>query len=421
MLARPRIRTAGLAPALAMTNLDTAAEIIVGKNTTRTDRAAVVACLQDLAATETDGYGYLTWRYIAMHRAAHTGVRATTARHDLSILAQVIDHEKQLLDTLVHTHGSILERPGLAIRAMDTEVRDLTDADDIGRSAADELRRARASFDFLRRGVILAIASPDNHQRLWDVLGPIQPPTPDRLVETTPLLESTIGRLNDLMAAVERLLTTDDANLERFLGKSHSELVALQAGRYDFLRPFRDTEGSSTASRRTIIDVGFQILPQGEQLRTILDGIRHAGLYRGYHVDEQRVAVLQDLQTHFGADRCNLYTGPASSSGVNNRYLVLAITSANGSDEHAIAISPLAGRDATYVVRCDCVETDWRTIFATAKSEARGRGAQKLLFTSTNRGADQYSAMRDKVINLLECQPHQFRKPASVEPPKSHR
>jgi hypothetical protein len=52
---------------------------------------------------------------------------------------------------------------------------------------------------------------------------------------------------------------------------------------------------------------------------------------------------------------------------------------------------------------------------------ASRRGAQKLLFTSTNRGADQYSAMRDKVINLLECQPHQFRKPAAVEPPKSHR
>ena len=92
------------------------------------------------------------------------------------------------------------------------------------------------------------------------------------------------------------------------------------------------------------------------------------------------------------------------------RYLVLAITSANGSSEDAVAISPLAGRHATYVVRRECAEADWTILFACPNFEARLRGAWKLLFTTTDRGVDQYSAMRDKVVNLLECDPREFRK-----------
>lgn len=414
--ARPRIRTASLPPTAAMPNLDTAADIIVGKNASSADKEAVVSCLQDLVPKQADGYGYLTWRYTVMHRAAHAEVRSTTAQHDLSTLTGVVDQDKKLLDTLVHVHGAILERPGLAIGAMDDEYRDLTDSDDIGRSAADELRRARDKLGFLRRAVMLTIANPDNNDRLWDMLDRIQPPTPDQLVETTPELEATTHRLSELIAAVDRLFTTDEATLDRFFRKSRSELVALQAGRYDFLRAFRDTAaGSSTASGRTVTDLAFEILPQGEQLRVVLDGIRSAGLYRGYEVDEKRVTVLQDLQTHFGVDRCRLYAGPESSSGVNSRYLVLAIKSANGSGEHAVAISPLAGRDATYVVRRDCVEEDWTTIFATAKAEARVRGARKLLFTSTDRHADPYIAMCAKVVHLLECPPREFRKRSAAE------
>lgn len=403
-VSRPRVRTAGLPAAVAVANPDMAAKIILSHNPS-SDAAAIVKCLQDLTPTPTNDYGYLTWRYTAMHRAAHAEVGSTTTRQDLATLAQVIDHEKPLLDTLIHVHGPILDRPGLATRAMDNELRDLTDGDDIGRSAADELRRVRGNFQFLRRGLLLAIASPDNHRRLWDAIGQIQPPTPDRFVETIPQLESATARLNDLLVAIDRLLITDDASLQRFFCKSHSELVALQADCYDFVRPFRDTEGFAPTSQTTT-DVAFPILPQGPQIRTLLDGIRHAGLYRGHQVDERRVDVLQDLQTHFGADRCTLYTGSPSSSGVNDRYLVLTIKPANGSREHAVAISPLAGIDATYVVCSDCVEADWRTVLATPKSEARQRGAQRLLFTQTNLSVDQYSAMRDKVINVLGCQAH---------------
>ncbi len=410
VITRPRARTAILPPGVAMTNLEAVADIIVGKDPSHYDREVVVTCLQELAPNGPDGYGYLTWRYAAVLRSAHAEARSTTAHYDLAALAAVIDVEKRLLDTLVNAHGSILEHPELSKRAMDNEFRDLTDADDIGRSAADELRRARANFDFLRRSVVLTIASPANDQRLWDTLGRIQPPTRDQLVETTPQLERSTERLNDLIAGVERLLTTGDAALVRFFHQSHSDLVALQAGRYDFLRQFHDIAGSSTASRQTIAELAFEVLPHGEQFRTFLDGLRSSGLYRGDQIDEHRVDVLEDLQKHFGADRCRWHQGSASSSGIDNRYLVLAIKSANGSGEDAVAISPLAGRHATYVVRRECAEADWKILFANPKFEARLRGARKLLFTSTDRGVDQYSAMRDKVVNLLECDPREFRK-----------
>jgi hypothetical protein len=137
--------------------------------------------------------------------------------------------------------------------------------------------------------------------------------------------------------------------------------------------------------------------------------MRTSKLYSGHGVDEHRVTVLEDLQNHFGPDRCVWHKGSNSSSGIDNRYLVLAIKSANGSGENAVAISPLAGRHATYIVRRECAEADWKTLFAQPKFEARLRGARKLLFTTGIGHTDQYSAMREKIINLLECHPREFR------------
>jgi hypothetical protein len=112
---------------------------------------------------------------------------------------------------------------------------------------------------------------------------------------------------------------------------------------------------------------------------------------------------LEDLEKHFGADVCGWYEGSESSRGVDNHYLVLAIKSVNGSGENAVAISPLTGQHATYVVRRECTDADWADIFASPKIEARVRGARRLLFATPDRRTDKYNAMRDKVITLLEC------------------
>jgi hypothetical protein len=334
-----------------------------------------------------------------------------TVNDDLAAIAQVVDAEKQLLDRIVSDDGAFLEYPSLAKRAIDSEFRDLIDSEDIGRSAADELRRVRANNLFLRRAVVLTIASPDCDERLWEMLGGIRPPARSQLVEITPSLMTAIDRLNDQISAVEALLSADDAALGRFFQRSRSELVALQAGRFDFLQQFHDVgTPSSGVSRQVIRGLPFTVLPQGEQLRRFLDGLRSSGLYRGYQVDVHRLTVLEDLEEYFGADLCDWYEGSESSRGVNNQYLVLTIRSAKRSRENAVAISPLAGQHATYVVRRECAEAHWASIFANPKLEARLLGARRLLFTTPDGRTDQYTAMRDKVITLLECHPRDFHK-----------
>jgi hypothetical protein len=264
--------------------------------------------------------------------------------------------------------------------------------------------RARSSF--LQLAVVLTIASPDCDQRLWDRLDRIRPPAPDQLVETSTSLKSAIARLNELIAHVETLLTADEATLGQFFRQAHTELVALHMGRYDFLRQFHDIASTVKTPRRADYGLPFAVLPRGEQLRTFLDGLRSSGRYRGRQVDEQRVTVLEDIEKHFGLDRCEWHERAASSSAFDNHYVVLTIKSANDSGDHAVAISPLAGEHATYVVRSDCAKANWMTVLAQSKPEAREQGALTFHFT----GTDPYSAMCAKVVDALECPPQEFLK-----------
>jgi hypothetical protein len=369
------------------------------------DREEVLACLQAFDPTGSDGYGYLAWCY-SVYRRRHPELPSRTVNDDLAALAQVVAAEEQLLDEVASDDGGVLEVPNLAKRALEREFGDLIDSEDIGRSEADELRRVRANIHFLRRAVVLTIASPDCAERLWEMLGGLQPPTRSQLVEVTPRLMAAIDQLNDQISAAEALLSAHDAALGRFFERSRSELVALQAGQFGFLQKFRDAGSPSSG----IQDLLFEVLPRGEQLRTFLDGLRSSGLYRGRRVDGNRLKVLDDLEEYFGADRCDVYRGSESSKGINNEYLVLAIRSASASGEDAVAISPLAGEHATYVVRHECAEAHWQKIFANPKLEARLRGARRLVFKTPDRRTDPYTAMREKVIALLECHPHDFPK-----------
>lgn len=408
VITRPRVRTPSLPPFGVTMNLQAIADIVAANSTFAPDRKVIDTRLRQLAPSGLDGYGYLTWRYAAT-RSAHSEDGLTSAHQDLVALAAVIDHEKQLLDELVREHGSILTKPDLAERVLDKEFHKLT-ADTGRRSAADALRRTRASYEFLRGAVILAIASPGDGQRLWDVLRKVQPSTSGDLAASSPQLERARRRLADFSEMVQQLLATDDTNFAQFLRQSRVQLVSLQLKHYDFLRQFRDSAaGLRAVARQATPDLAFQVLPQGEQLRRFLGEIRASKRYRGYRIDEHRLTVLEDLQKHFGAHRCVWHRGSDSSDGIGIRYLVLAIQSANGSGENAVAISPLAGRHATYVVRRECAEADWKTLFAHPKFEARLLGARKLLFTASPGHSDQYSAMRDKIIKLLECHPREFR------------
>lgn len=401
--ARARPRIPGLPVISATMNRHAVADLVNANSSSAPGAGEIASSLARFVSKQPGSYGYLAWRYAAS-RAAHSDEGSLMARDDLVSLAVVIDHERQLLDTLAH--GSILGRPGIAERALEQQFRELG-ASHRRRLESDELRRSRASFDFLRRAVVLTIASPNNDARLWHMLGEIQEHTVEHQ-EMRPQLARANRRLTELSAAIDRLLSTDEANLTQFYDRSHTDLVALQTREYDYLRRFRDS-AAVALMRPASADLAFQVLPQGERLRAFLGEVRASKRFRGYRVDEQRLSVLEELQSHFGADRCVWHVGSDTSSGVGNRYLVLAIKSGNRSrDEDAVAISPLAGRHATYVVRRECADADWRVLFARPKFEARMRGARKLLFTDTRSQVDQYSAMRDKIIHLLECRPREF-------------
>lgn len=405
---RPRHRTGHLPPLGATMDIHAAAEIVHAKAASP-DQATILACLQELAPDGDGRYGYLTWRY-ASTRAVRTEAGLTPGHEDLIALATVIDNERRLLDTLVRAHGRILTKSNLAAAGLEKEFRQLTNSHGKGRTDADEVRRARAAFDFLRCALILTIASADHGHRLWNILGSIPRPKDSELTTGSPQLQRARRRLAELIANVERLLSTDKADLAKFFLHSRAHLVALQLKRYDFLRPFRDSAAAFVAPKPRINShLAFEILPQGEQLRTFLGEIRTSKKYRGYTVDERRLTVLEDLQNHFGAAHCTWHRGIETGGGIGTRYLVLAINPPGRSGQDAVAVSPLAGRHATYVVRRDCVEADWEVLFAHPKFEARLRGARKLLFTSRSDDGDPYRAMLAKVIKLLECPAREFR------------
>ena len=403
VIARPRVPSEGLPPLGASINVAAVLDVVMTNAVSSNQRTEISARLQEFSPSPLGAYGYLAWRYSAVRKAEQGGATSSTAQRDLAILAEVVDNEKQLLESLIHTHGSILENRLLAIRALEGEFQRLIDDDDVGRSVDDELRRFRNQFGFLRRSMILAIACRDNGQRLWELLSEISPPEKTQLLETTPQLERALGRIIELIPTVERLLSADEQSLRDFFLRAEAELVELHAGHYDFLLEFREIVSVPPSQTS---ELPFAVLPQGE-VRAFLENIRSSGHYGGYYVDVHRVTVLEDLLKHFGSDRCVWHKGSPSSDGIDNRYLILSIKSADGSGEHGVAISPLAGQHATYVVRSGLADADWRILFSHPKFEARLRGARKLLFTSGDK-IDQYKAMRDKIINLLECDPLDF-------------
>jgi hypothetical protein len=408
---RPRPRTDSVPTYVGLANSEVVGDLVMNLDTNLSDREEIIARVSKFAQHADSSYGYLAWRYSAANRRMYPQLAIRTAHHDLAVIAHVVDAETQLLDQIIHSHGPVLMQPALAQRLMEAQFRDLADADDIGRSAHDELRRVRTQEHFLRRALILTIANPDADQRLWDMLSQLKPPAPNQLVETSAQLESAIAVFTDLATAVETLLTTNEVSLGRFFRTSKPELADLHAGKYDYLRQFRDIEPSvARKSRRVTENLSFALLPSGEKLQAFLGGIRSTGRYRGSQVDDQRLTVLEDIEKHFGASRCHWHEGIHSSGGVNNQYLVLTIESSNGSGEHAVAISPLAGKHATYAVRAGYADAEWPTIFAKSKAEALALGARRFPFTNGDNGIDQYTAMRRKVIQLLERPLHQLPK-----------
>ncbi len=151
----------------------------------------------------------------------------------------------------------------------------------------------------------------------------------------------------------------------------------------------------------------FEVLPPGEAVRDFATTLRKSGQYKDSEIDLRRLQVLVDLEHHFSERRCRRYRSGFPSTERDNGYIVLAIEIPNGGGEDAVAISPLKGEHATFLVRYGRVKSAWRIVLSKTKAEAVELGADRLVFKGrAEQGLDRYAAMLDKLIELLEGGPN---------------
>lgn len=152
----------------------------------------------------------------------------------------------------------------------------------------------------------------------------------------------------------------------------------------------------------------FEVLPPGESVRDFAASLRKSGQYKDGEIDLRRLQVLVDLEHHFSERRCRRYRSGFPSTERDNGYIVLAIEAPNGGGEDAVAISPWRGEHATFLVRHGRAKSAWRVVLSKTKSEALKLGADRLIFKARfDQGLDAYSAMLDKIIELVERAPNE--------------
>lgn len=390
-------------------DVDAVADYVLSKGVSERARSEVVQCLRKFSPSSPKDSGYLSWRYACEQQVVPLD-SSGNVHGELAAIARLVDSEKELIEGLAKDHGACLANPKLAKRALVSDFIDLIDPDDYGRSAADELRRIRAKDRFLRRAVVLCLVARD--LSLLDYrMEYLYPPAPDQLIETTPSLQAAIDRLNGRIKCFSSLSPATKSALNRFYRWSNADLTDLQTGRLDFFRRFRDLDRTLRDVAPSVHNLPFEILPKGERLASRLRSMRMSWQYGGYALDHNRQQVLRELEDYFGSNNCDWYIGLESSQGLDNEYLVLVIQSTRSGDSHedAVAISPLVGRHAAYLVRGDCSPAHWSQVLSRPKSEARTLGARRLLFGgASTHDIGQYSAMREKIIGLLHCPPTDF-------------
>lgn len=345
-------------------------------------------------------YGYLAWRRDMARRSLNLeGYQSSSsAESEFVLVARVAADERRLVDEVLRNEGDVFADQQIVQRAMGRGSTVESPRWRGGGRGSGKLREVRERSRFLRRALVMTVAQPQQATRLLEMLGELRPQA-DRVADQIAPLAAAVGRLNDEISAVALLLSSDEESLGRFFARSRNDLQALQAGQFDHL--IRSNDAGSGLGGVEIAEadrLAFALLEAGEQLRCFLGNMYSTRRYRGHDVDVRRLKVLEELQRYYGAERCRWFEGAVASAGVDNKYLVLAIRTAAGNDEHAVAISPLAGQHATFVVRANRCVGAWESVLAGTKKEAKRRGARRLVF----RGDDPYTEMFLKVKNILE-------------------
>jgi hypothetical protein len=219
---------------------------------------------------------------------------------------------------------------------------------------------------------------------------------------------AAIGNLERMIGFVEQLLCGDLDDFEERFVNEQDELLALERGDFDFIGELASM--AKVSAGMVDGDLPFVILPPGELIQSFITELRTKGSYQGREIDLRRVEVLKRLEDDFPEARCRIHRGAFPSSGRDNLYVVLSIAHPRGRGEDAVAISPCRGEHATFVVRHDCGSgLPWHVVLSQTKREAKELGARRLLFTSkSGRGIDEYEAMLEKLLWLLESEPEEF-------------
>jgi len=250
-----------------------------------------------------------------------------------------------------------------------------------------------------------------------------------------------LDTLNDAGGPTERVTATHELldplmrdrahNPTRAREKAQAQFIDLREGRYDFLLPYEDRL-EHTVLRLDQDRINFEVLPPGTDLEAYARRKhRRTSPHSGPRLAPEKLQVLQDLEHYFGPGQCQLLRGIPSQrnltgpfhTNINGSYLVLVIRHADRSGRHigddAIAISPLEGQ-ATFYVRHDAVDRPWKEIFSYPKRDATAMGARRLHLTGPA-GWDPATALRERLIALARCSPHQFREGTPVPVPGSHK
>ncbi|MGV9671701.1 hypothetical protein ACWDPV_14080 [Gordonia sp. NPDC003504] len=97
-------------------------------------------------------------------------------------------------------------------------------------------------------------------------------------------------------------------------------------------------------------------------------------------------------------------------SGALADYHVLVVTC--GLLEHAVAVSPMAGQDAIYIVRADVSKEPWQDVLTGTKQQARALKAKSLRVTGEQGWKHEQAA--EKVVAYLTCDAYSFRTSSPV-------
>lgn len=229
-------------------------------------------------------------------------------------------------------------------------------------------------------------------------------------------------RIRPPFELTRRLLDFAQQDPVHATAETSHQIDRIMSGEFDFLipasRPPKRHKSNVTAELTSVLD--FEVLPPGTDVRRLVEGlVRRRPLNAIGTVDPERVQVIVDIKDHFGAHHCRVARGRHSrptvghshGGNVDEDYLVLVIQRLRRDGtmaEDAVAISPLANKNATYYVRHDVSQTSWRDVFSQPKREAQELGARRLVFKE---GPDMtaYEAMRQKIIALSKCSSFEFR------------